>query len=480
VRETADELNRGRLAAETGRSWHPRVAAVSAGDRIALTAPLLTFVSVQGTPARGVIRDGVAPTALLDRVWLRRTPRAWGAAASTAYVQATRTGATPRQLQALDFQRIETPQGITAVDAQLAVGDDPEAVLGSDQFDYVKRTGLDEMVGGDALAAFVRHGRRPSPPAPPRPAPHPPPAAATADDVAAAAAALDPLGATRAALIARIPALATLLPAAELPASLSLAPVFSDALFWDLRALDSDMIVPGLGTFPANRVRLLSVNASFVGAFLAGANHQLASEFIWRGFPADLTATFFSRFFDHTKPHEVDIAEIAEWPAGSSIADNALAAAGDTAILIRGDLVERYPDVSVTLAPPDGHAQPDVGAAVAPSFEGRVGSDALIVGFAVPTDEVLGKTGPGEHFVVLEERTVAPRFGLDFTRSGPLETWSELSWTDFHDPDHARIGELATRTIDGVTWGRNAAHQAAATFQQPYRRVFPATRLVGT
>lgn len=478
VREAADELNRGRLAAETGRSWHPRVAAVAAGDRIALTAPLLTFASVAGTPARRVIREGAAPTTLLDRVWLRRTPRAWGAAASTAYVQATRTGATPRQLQALDFQRIETPQGITGLEAQLAVGDDPADVLGSDQFDYVKRTGLDVLVGGDALATYVRHGRRPSPPPLPRPPPHPPPAAATADDVAAAAAALDPLAATRAALIARIPALATLLPEGDLPPGLSLAPVFGDALFWDLRALDADMIVPGLGTFPANRVRLLSVNPSFIGAFLAGANQQLASEFVWREYPADLTATFFSRFFDHANPQTVDIAPIAGWPAGSSIADNAAAAAGDTAILIRGDLVDRYPDVSVTLAPPGGHGQPDVGAAVAPSFEGRVGSDALIVGFPVPTDEVLGKTGPGEHFVVLAERTVAPRFGLDLTRSGPLETWSELSWIDFSDPDHARIGELATRTIDGVTWGRNAAHQAAATFQQPYRRLFPATRLV--
>ena len=120
----------------------------------------------------------------------------------------------------------------------------------------------------------------------------------SAFDVASAVAAMDPLGATRSALIARIPALADLLPAGELPASLALAPQFTDALFLDLARSDADVIVPGLDGFANNRVRLLAVNGKFVASYLAGANHEMAREFLWREYPADLAATFFQRFFD--------------------------------------------------------------------------------------------------------------------------------------------------------------------------------------
>jgi hypothetical protein len=485
VREAADELNRGRLAAEAARSFTPRLAALAAGDRIAVAAPLLTYLSVDGTPARRAVAASAAPTAMLDRVWLRRAPRAAGAAAADAFVRATRAGAGPAQTAALAFQAVAAPQGMAATDEELATSDDPVLVLGERGVSYVEATGLDVLVGGHALSEVVRRGRAParSPSARRRRAravvlPSGG-AGATADDVAAAVTALDPLAATRAALVARIPALGALLAEGELPAALALAPSFTDALFWDLAELDEDVIVPGLGDVPVNRVRLLAVNGAFVGALLAGANHALACELVWREFPADLGATFFQRFFDHTDPAGVDIAPIAGWPAPSAVADNVTTAQTSTAILIRGDLVQRYPDVSVSLAPPGRGGAPDVAAAVAPSFSGLLGADALVVGFAVPTDEVLGVKGPGEHYVVLEERVVAPRFGLDLTRRGPLTTWSELSWTDVADPDHVRVDSLPVRTIDGVTWGRNAAHMAAATYQQPYRRLYPATRLVG-
>ena len=114
--------------------------------------------------------------------------------------------------------------------------------------------------------------------------------------------AINPLLAMRASLVARIPALDGLMPDGELPAQVRLDAEFPDALFWDLAELDPDVIVPGLGEFPTNRVRLLGVNAGFVGAYLVGANHELAREFLWREYPADLTATFFRRFFDYADP----------------------------------------------------------------------------------------------------------------------------------------------------------------------------------
>ena len=89
------------------------------------------------------------------------------------------------------------------------------------------------------------------------------------------------------------------------------------------------------------------------------------------------------------------------------------------------------------------------------------------------------------YFVVLEERVTAPRFGLDVDRDdGDLTTWAELAVTDFPaDATYVRTGPIpggvGSPDIGGVKWGRNSAHFAAALHQSPFRRLFPATRLVG-
>ena len=90
------------------------------GDRV-LAAPLLTFLQVGGEPARQMVAASPAPAATLDRVWLRRTPRARGASASSAYVRATRTGATVAQRAAPTAGR--APEGMKAVEIELTVGD---------------------------------------------------------------------------------------------------------------------------------------------------------------------------------------------------------------------------------------------------------------------------------------------------------------------------------------------------------------------
>ena len=57
--------------------------------------------------------------------------------------------------------------------------------------------------------------------------------------------------------------------------------------------------------------------------------------------------------------------------------------------------------------------------------------------------------------------------------------------TDFPETaDHFQTGpipgEIGSPEIGGVKWGRNAANLAAAVHQSPFRRLFPATRLVGS
>ena len=153
-------------------------------------------------------------------------------------------------------------------------------------------------------------------------------------------------------------------------------------------------------------------------------------------------------------------------------------------ILIRGDLVRRYPEVNVFIAPMASATKADYTKAVQPTFEGRLGVDVLFVGFPRDTDVVLGQTGGPEYFVILEERVTAPRFGLDLERTGEeLTTWAELAVTDFPAAaDHVKTGPipgLGSPEIDDVKWGRNSAHFGAAVHQAPFRRLFPASRLLG-
>jgi hypothetical protein len=491
IREAADELNRGRLAAEIGRGWQARVAAVEPGDRLGLVAPLLSFVTVGGTPAREIVAGSAVPRVLLDRVWMRRTPRARGASAAGAYVAATSADAGQAAQRAFAYQAVAGAVGISPADSELAADEDSVELISADEMDHLEATGLAAQVGGVVLSDYVLGSRLAAParradsPTGPDtdPRPVPVPQVASVADVADAAAALDPLLSMRSSLIARIPALAALLPAGELPAGLALAPEFTDPLFWDLAELDEDVIVPGLGEFPNNRVRLLAVNAGFVGAYLVGANHEMSREFLWREYPTDLAATFFARFFDYGAAQTVDITPISGWAPGSAISANLPNAAATTVILIRGDLVRRYPEVNVFLAPRGANGLPEYEFSVQPSFEGRLSADALVVGFPVAPEVVLGETTAPEHFVVLEERMVEPRFGLDVDREpGRLTTWDELAWTDFSTADeHVGVGPIPgikAQTLDGVEWGRNSAHLAAAVHQRPFRRVFPASELV--
>ncbi len=485
VREVSDELNRGRLGAEIGRTWQARLAQVETGDRLNLAAPLLSFMQLGDEPARKVVADSLAPVATLDRVWIRRTPRARGAAASSAFVRGTRAGATAVQRMAFDYQAVAAPEGMEAIERELTLADQSKSLFSNRAITHAQTSGLATRIGGARLVGYVRGDVALTPKSA---FDHPvvlAPGPASADSVAVAVAELDPLLAMRASLVARIPALEGMIPSGELPAQLALAPEFTDALYWDLAELDPDVIVPGLGEFPLNRVRLLAVNAGFIGAYLVGAVHEMAREFLWREYPADLTATFFRRFFDYEDPEAVDIDPIAGWPPGSSIASNLPNAEASTAILIRGDLVRRYPEVNVFLAPMSGPRKADYTKSVQPSFEGRLGEDVLVVGFPCAPEVVLGQAGGAEHFVVLEERVTAPRFGLDFERDGDLTTWAELAVTDFPAAaDHVRTGPIpggiGSPELDGVKWGRNAAHFAAAVHQSPFRRLFPASRLVGS
>ena len=322
----------------------------------------------------------------------------------------------------------------------------------------------------------------------------------TSDDdvreLAGAVRAYDPLDSVLAGLLERVGGLAL---SPGLPTRVVVGPEFPDPLFPKLLALGAELAVPGIGDFGNNRARLLAVNEEFVAAFHVGANHEWAREALWAEFPASLGATAFASFWESLVPVRDINPDIHAWLRASALEDHVGGEGTSTVLLVRGDVVRRYPSVAFSLLSPLGGAPPvlEDGTIVPehvtrPSFRTTLDETTVVVGFAVDPKVVLGEGW----YVCLEEPFTEPRVGLDepdeeapVYGEAPTETWEDLTWSHvakgpakYAAMTHVDLG--AATWLDGVelddlTWGRNSAHMAGITFQRPFRFVIAAGDLIG-
>lgn len=286
----------------------------------------------------------------------------------------------------------------------------------------------------------------------------------------------------------RVPILSDLLaeqPSWALPTRVMWGPELREALSWSLLDLSASLFMPGIEEFPDNAVRVVEEDSGFVAGLLAGANHEMTRELLWREFPCSLGWTSFRRFWDRPDGSP-DIDPMDGWPLNRSLEYHAGAANQSVVLLIRGDLIRQYPAVRILLLAPDE----DV--AMEPTFSGWLPPDVRFVGFDVDSVEAVTQpaTPDDEYQVIIEELPSEPRFGLD-TVDGtppPLTGFDELSWQHLrYQPAGAtHLAVAAEEWLADVTalgaeaqWGLNSAHLARATFQRPFRRVFDVTDLIG-
>lgn len=179
---------------------------------------------------------------------------------------------------------------------------------------------------------------------------------------------------------------------------LGLTPAFPQPMVEALGEIAQSLIVPGLDLVPPNTIVPLETNTAFVEAYLAGLNTEMGRELLWRGYPARLDATYFDRFWDARSAPErpPDIVPIAEW------AERSIGAATTTeqfVMLVRSDLLQRYPD-AIVYATKDGTDRH-------PIFTGGFAPDIRYFGFEIPIDEA-------KHWsIVIQEHPSAPRFGVE-------------------------------------------------------------------
>lgn len=264
------------------------------------------------------------------------------------------------------------------------------------------------------------------------------------------------------------------------------APQLTRPLAELLAAIDPDLLLPGVAALPADSVSLFRTDTRFAQAALAGANHELGRELLWRGFPIDPAITPLDRFWRRSRPLP-DVPPMAQWVGDLGDAFDLAGDEQQIVLVIRSGLVLRYPGTIVQLLDAswtadakrilDEAAEPEL-----PVFAGRLGPDVLYSGFDRSLADVLGDedpSGSAGRFFVVEQPATEPMFGLDEdteSRPEPPARWNALSWghlartrplADVRFAESAAFGGPLER--EGLTWGATAADHAAITLQDPVR-----------
>ncbi|HTE44554.1 MAG TPA: hypothetical protein VK636_04855 [Gemmatimonadaceae bacterium] len=252
------------------------------------------------------------------------------------------------------------------------------------------------------------------------------------------------------------------------------APELDVPVYSYLAKLDPKRFMPGVGDVPSDSIMLLETNPRFIEALLVGLNSEMNRELLWREFPTDQRGTPFKRFWSWSDGG-ADIAPIHTWPATNALGSNTRASSGgQIALMIRGRLLQRYPNTSIfawrakagkLINPP---AASDIRR---PIFAGVLGTDIAFAGFDL-TDVELNQ-GDG-WFFVLQEQPTEPRFGFDEGSGATppaITAWSDATW------DHTATApghylRITGNPLSGVLHGTgrfvdHAGHLASITIQKP-------------
>lgn len=277
-------------------------------------------------------------------------------------------------------------------------------------------------------------------------------------------------------------------------------PKITSGLADHLVKYDRNFLLSGVAGLPHDSVTLGEENRPFIESILAGANHEMIKELVWREFPVEKTETVFSRFWDKGNATAStkfdDVLSLDQWE--NSAGDHFLG--GDEArliLIIRGELINRYPDVQVGIVnmSPDELSgfSLDSEQLIEPQFSGRIGNRTAYYGFDLTADEMMAD--PGNFSFAIFQPMGRFRFGLDIAtrtkrrnarlsafREAP-ETLDDLSWSHMDMTGSGYIDFTKTLTIaDGSDqWGddRNSASIAMATLQKPVCALIRAARLLG-
>ena len=222
------------------------------------------------------------------------------------------------------------------------------------------------------------------------------------------------------------------------------APDLSEPTYQALAAISHDWLLPGIDTLPPGTTTLVESNRTFISAFLVGMNHELARELLWREYPSDQRGTYSRQFWArqntgnpadqydlkhllHASP-QLTLEQLGEKPGD---------VASPLVLVVKGDLVRRYPGMLVTAAKTrkSGSIRAlDPATEIQPDFMARLDPDVLLVGFeSLSADKVRALAGNEDTawWFFFAEHFTEPRFGLDLPAAGNPATftdWNDANW----------------------------------------------------
>jgi hypothetical protein len=195
------------------------------------------------------------------------------------------------------------------------------------------------------------------------------------------------------------------------------APEFPQPMYAPLRDLSQEWILPGISQVEPDTLAVLLTNQRFVESYMVGLSHEMARELLWNEYPTDQRGTYFRQFWDHRGyvpgPNETfdpeafrDIRVIHGWPKNGQLGANSPRrpppGGQHLVLLVRGELIRRYPNVIVYAARSTDLAADELH----PVFSGRIGADVGFYGFELTVNDVRGNPG---WFFVLQEQPAEPR-----------------------------------------------------------------------
>lgn len=250
---------------------------------------------------------------------------------------------------------------------------------------------------------------------------------------------------------------------------------------------------------------------------MVGLNHELSRQLLWDEYPSDGRGSYFRQFWDvsgyvpePTDPQDPaelreqlrDIPPVHRWPLVNALGANPnrpqSATGDDLVLLVRGELLRRYPNALIYAAKAtwdaaQGRREP-TDEERHPLYRGSLSPDVTFFGFALKADEVRGSTDPRDPdqgwFFVLEQHASEPRFGLEPAPGddgAPQVTrWNDLSWANFGSPAvlsaDTQPQNIAGPSLDPPPpeqpdnpgdpdnhWGQDAAQTAFILLRRPVR-----------
>ena len=291
-------------------------------------------------------------------------------------------------------------------------------------------------------------------------------------------------------------------------------PKFDDAMFSNLQSLSQEYILPNIDKVPQNSITLMETNQVFIEAFMAGLNHEMSKELLWREYPTDQRGTYFRQFWDvvdnirETDPEKkYDITKMHTWKDDLGDHSPRVKTSPDDSpylvLLIRGELLKKYPNTQVYAqkakfvdpahpAAPRTLSDSSVSANILlPVFLATLEPDIYLFGFDLDKEEAKGDSTDASKpgwFFALRERPGQIRFGLDdYTPTDPDDppmptgdpaNWNDLSWEHLVtseadlsnyqvDVNHHFAAGTGSENVPLATWGKNAADMAYILYQNP-------------